>query len=95
MVVAALKKETWALIFTLFTSILLFFISAAHYWADSERLLKAAGFIGIICASSAIYTAFGEILNEIYGTTILPLGKAKINPKIFQALRGKRIKSDA
>ena len=55
--------------------LLLFFLLAAHYWTESENVGKAAGIEGIICGLSAIYTAFGEILNPIYGRTIIPLGE--------------------
>lgn len=74
MFVATLKKAPWALVFVFFTVVLLFFLLAAHFWSESEDVLKAAGIEGIICGLSAIYTAFGEILNDTYGRTILPLG---------------------
>ena len=33
-----------------------------------------AGYEGIICGLSAIYTAMAEVMNEVYGRTILPIG---------------------
>ncbi len=33
-----------------------------------------AGYIGIIGGLAAIYTALAPVLNDIYGTTIAPLG---------------------
>ncbi len=75
MFVGTLKKAPWALVFVFFTVVLLFFLLAAHYWTESENVGKAAGIEGIICGLSAIYTAFGEILNPIYGRTIIPLGE--------------------
>lgn len=74
MFIGTLKKAPYALVFVFFTVVVLFFLLAAHFWAESEELLKAAGIEGVICGLSAIYTAFGEILNEIYGRTIIPLG---------------------
>ena len=74
MFIGTLKKAPYALVWVFFTVVILFFLLAAHYWTESEGLGKAAGIEGIICGLSAIYTAFGEILNETYGRTILPLG---------------------
>ena len=36
--------------------------------------LHNAGFEGIFCGLSAIYSAAGQIINEEYGKTIIPLG---------------------
>ena len=33
-----------------------------------------AGYEGILCGASAVYLSIAEILNEIYGRTILPIG---------------------
>jgi succinate-acetate transporter protein len=74
MFVGTLKKSPWALVFVFFTVVILFFLLAAHNWTESKSTGKAAGIEGVICGISAIYTAFGEILNEVYGRTILPLG---------------------
>lgn len=81
MFIGTLKKAPYALVFVFFTVIILFFLLAAHFWAESESLGKAAGIEGVICGLSAIYTAFGEILNETYGRTILPLGVRTPHPK--------------
>ncbi len=35
---------------------------------------KIAGFEGILCALSALYLAVAEIINEVYGRTIFPIG---------------------
>ena len=75
MFVATLKKSPWALVFVFFTVVILFFLLAAHFWSEDPLVLKAAGVEGIICGLSAIYVAFGEILNPIYGRTIIPLGE--------------------
>jgi succinate-acetate transporter protein len=74
MFIGTLKKAPYALVFVFFTVVILFFLLAAHNWTESVPLGKAAGIEGVICGLSAIYTAFGEILNETYGRTILPLG---------------------
>jgi uncharacterized protein len=74
MFIGTLKKAPYALVFVFFTVVILFFLLAAHYWSESAKVLHAAGIEGVICGLSAIYVAFGEILNEVYGRTIIPLG---------------------
>jgi uncharacterized protein len=74
MFIGTLKKAPYALVFVFFTVVILFFLLAAHYWSESAKVLQAAGIEGVICGLSAIYVAFGEILNEVYGRTIIPLG---------------------
>jgi hypothetical protein len=38
---------------------------------------KIAGYEGIFCGASAMYTGLAQVLNEVYGTTVLPLGPCK------------------
>lgn len=79
--IATLKKSPWSLVFVFFTVVVLFMLLAAHFWSESKGVLKAAGIEGIICGLSAIYVAFGEILNPIYGRTIIPLfERTKVAP---------------
>jgi len=33
-----------------------------------------AGYEGIVCGASAIYTGVGTLLNEVYGRVVFPLG---------------------
>ena len=35
------------------------------------------GYEGIVCGLSAIYTGLAQVLNEVYGRTVLPLGLVK------------------
>ena len=77
MFVGTLKKSPYALVFVFFTVVILFYLLAAHFWSGNDTVLKAAGIEGVICGLSAIYVAFGEILNPIYGRTIIPLGERK------------------
>lgn len=72
--IATLKKAPWALSFVFLTVWILFFLLASANWTGNKGCLKAAGIEGVICGLSAIYVAFGEILNDTYGRTILPLG---------------------
>ena len=63
-----------ALQFVFATLTLLFWLLA---WGDatgSAAIKHFAGYEGIICGFSAIYTAMAQVLNEVYGKTVLPLG---------------------
>ena len=55
------------------TLTLLFILLGFHFLFESHLLGKIAGYVGIVCGSSAIYEAAGLILNEKYGRQILPL----------------------
>jgi succinate-acetate transporter protein len=43
----------------------------------NESFKHLTGFEGIICGASAIYTGIAQVLNEVYGKTLLPLGMPK------------------
>jgi succinate-acetate transporter protein len=45
--------------------------------AGAKAFKTFTGYEGIFCGASAIYTALAQVLNEIYGKTILPLGIVK------------------
>lgn len=51
--------------------ILFFLLSAGFAWNNSD-LLKFAGYEGVLCGLSAMYTSTAEILNEVYRKTVLP-----------------------
>ena len=53
----------------------LFALLAVGNIVESESIIHIAGWVGIICGASAIYTAMGEVLNEQYGRTVLPIGE--------------------
>ncbi len=53
-------------------TILLFLLAAEH--AGFKGIGKIAGYEGIICGASAIYAGIANVLNEVYGKTVLPLG---------------------
>ena len=74
MFVGTLKRHPLSEVFVFFTVSILFFLLAAKDWSGHPKVGVAAGVEGIICGLSAIYSAFGEILNETYGRTIIPLG---------------------
>jgi uncharacterized protein len=53
---------------------LLFFLLAISDATGSVVLKHITGFEGIFCGAAAIYTGAAQVLNEVYGKTILPLG---------------------
>jgi len=67
-------KSARALQVVFLTATLLFFIVAIKAASEISDIAYVAGAIGVICGGSAMYTAFGEVLNEQHGRTILPLG---------------------
>jgi succinate-acetate transporter protein len=56
------------------TLTILFFIVAIEKATEISDIAYVAGAVGIICGGSAMYTSFGEVINEQHGKTILPLG---------------------
>jgi uncharacterized protein len=59
------------------TLTLLFFLLAAGDATGNVGLKTFTGWEGIVCGLSAMYTAIAQILNEVYGKTVLPLGVVK------------------
>ena len=53
---------------------LLFFLLAIGDATGNVTLKHFTGFEGIFCGAAAIYTGAAQVLNEVYGKTILPLG---------------------
>jgi succinate-acetate transporter protein len=53
---------------------ILFFLLAAGDITDDPTLKTFTGYEGIFCGASAMYTGLGQVLNEVYGRTVLPLG---------------------
>ncbi len=53
---------------------LLFFLLALGDYTGSQTIKLIAGYEGIICGFSAIYTALAQVLNEVYGKTVAPIG---------------------
>lgn len=73
MFVATLKMNR-AIMLVFFALALLFFLLAVADATGSEALTRLAGFEGIACGLGAIYIGAAQILNEVYGRTVLPLG---------------------
>jgi len=66
-------KLNRALQFVFATLTILFFLLAIGNYTENENIIKFAGYEGIICGSSAIYTGIANLLNEVYGRKVLPL----------------------
>jgi len=55
-------------------AILFFMLAYGDFAGASAGFKHAAGYEGIFCGFSAIYAALAQVLNELFGKTILPLG---------------------
>ncbi len=59
------------------TVVLLFALLAIADFTGSPEIKFIAGLEGVICGASALYTSLAQILNEIYGKEIMPIGTVK------------------
>lgn len=75
-------RLTRALQFVFITLTILFFMLAYAEYAGVASVAKLAGYEGIICGLSAMYTGIAIVLNDVFGRSVLPLGAA---PKAVQA----------
>jgi uncharacterized protein len=66
-----------ALQFVFLSLAVLFFLLAARDFTGSAAIGQIAGYEGIICGFSAIYAALAQVLNEVYGRVVAPLGPVK------------------
>jgi succinate-acetate transporter protein len=65
----------WGLFTFVFGSLtILFVLLAISDGTGNKSLGQFAGYEGIICGLSAIYTGIAQVLNELYGKTVLPIG---------------------
>lgn len=55
----------------------LFFLLAARDFTGSHAIGTLAGWVGIFCGFSALYAAIAQVLNEVYGKVVMPLGALK------------------
>jgi succinate-acetate transporter protein len=67
-------KMSRALQVVLGTLAIVFFLEAAGAATGTGMFTVVAGYIGVISGLAAIYTALAPILNDLYGTTVAPLG---------------------
>ncbi|MBE0517267.1 MAG: acetate uptake transporter [Methanophagales archaeon] len=73
MFIGTLKLDR-ALQFVFASLALLFFLLVLSEATGSTAILRIAGYEGIICGLSAVYTALAQVLNEVYGKVIAPIG---------------------
>ena len=55
-------------------TILFFLLAIGDFTAASAGFKHFTGYEGIICGFSAIYAGLAQVLNELFGKTVLPLG---------------------
>jgi succinate-acetate transporter protein len=67
-------KLNRALQFVFASLTILFILLAAGDATGNDSIKHLAGYEGIICGLSAIYTGIANVLNEVYGKTVLPIG---------------------
>jgi len=67
-------KLNRALQFVFGSLTILFVLLAISDGTGNKGLGQIAGYEGIICGLSAIYTGIANLLNEVYGKTVLPIG---------------------
>jgi succinate-acetate transporter protein len=70
-------KLNRALQFVFATLTLLFFLLAAGDLTGNAGIKHFAGYEGIVCGASAIYTGVANLLNEMYQKAVLPIGSLK------------------
>lgn len=56
---------------------LLFFLLAIGDFTGNTMITRIAGWEGIFCGFSAFYGCIAQVLNEVYGKEVLPLGVVK------------------
>ncbi|MFA6086237.1 acetate uptake transporter [Mucilaginibacter sp.] len=63
-----------ALQFVFASLTILFFLLVLGDATGNESIKHLAGYEGIICGLSAIYTGIAGVLNEVYGKVVMPIG---------------------
>jgi succinate-acetate transporter protein len=56
------------------TLVVLFALLAVGDATGNALLKTIAGYEGLVCGFAAIYTGMAQVLNEVYGKKVLPLG---------------------
>lgn len=67
-------KLNRALQFVFASLTILFALLAIGDCTENINITHLAGYEGIVCGASAIYTGIAVMLNEVYGRTVLPIG---------------------
>jgi uncharacterized protein len=59
------------------TLVILFFLLAIGDYTENAALKTFAGYEGILCGFFALYAGMAQVINEVYGKMILPMGIVK------------------
>jgi len=68
-------KANRVLQFVFLSLAILFFLLTAREISGSAIVGTFLGYEGIICGLSAVYLAIAEVLNDVHGKQVLPIGK--------------------
>ncbi len=66
-----------ALQFVFASLTVLFVLLSVGDITGNATITQIAGYEGIICGGSAIYTGIANLMNEMYGRTVMPIGTVK------------------
>ena len=55
-------------------TVLFFLLAIGYFTAASPGFKHFTGYVGIFCGFSAIYAGLAQVLNELFGKVVLPLG---------------------
>lgn len=66
-----------SLMFVFGTLVILFFLLSAGFAWNNSDLLKFAGYEGVLCGLSAMYSSIAQMLNEVYRKPVLPIFPVK------------------
>lgn len=58
-------------------TILFFLLAAGDYYGAGAGFKHFTGYEGIVCGLSAFYAGVAQVLNEVFGKTVLPLGAVR------------------
>jgi len=58
-------------------TVLFFLLAIGDFTAASPGFKHFTGYEGIICGLAAIYTGLAQVINELFGNVLLPLGSVK------------------
>jgi hypothetical protein len=58
-------------------TVLFFLLAYAHFAKPGEGFEHFAGYEGLVCGFSAIYAGLAQVLNELFGRVVWPLGAVK------------------
>jgi succinate-acetate transporter protein len=58
-------------------TVLFFLLAIGDFTGASTGFKHGTGLEGIVCGLAAVYTGLAQVLNELFGKTVLPLGMVK------------------